>query len=339
MRKIVIMIIFVFALSACENQENVFPDFNFTAAYFPYQYPVRTLILGDYIYDNSNDNEHRFLISAGFGGVYANTKDRVLNIQVDESLCKNVRFGSTSNAVQPMPSNYYTLSSSDKLTIPAGKFNGSIAVQLSEEFFNDPSAIQLNYVIPLRIVGSNDVDSILRGKPAVNNPDPRISSHWDVVPRDFTLFAVKFVNPYHGTYFHRGKSILKDAANNILETNIYRTRHIVDNELWSLGTSGKNQVTVKGNIHSSSITGELNLVLDFADNGECTVKEGKDAVHAITGTGKFVKDGDTWGDKKRNAIYLNYQFTDGVNTYSATDTLVIRDRGIVMEVFEPAVFD
>ena len=40
----------------------------------------------------------------------------------------------------------------------------------------------------------------------------------------------------------------------------------------------------------------------------------------------FLSGTETWGDKKRDAIYLNYSFSNGVYTYSATDTLVIRDR-------------
>ena len=49
-------------LISCQNQEIDFPDFDYTTGYFPYQYPIRTIILGDYIYDNSNDNNHEFVI-------------------------------------------------------------------------------------------------------------------------------------------------------------------------------------------------------------------------------------------------------------------------------------
>jgi len=338
MKKILIIMIFILGLTACENQENIFPDFEYTAVYFPYQYPVRTLVLGDYIYDNTNDNNHRFLISAGFGGVYSNKKDRVLDIKVDESLCKNALFGSSSDTIRLMPSNYYTLSSTDKLVIPAGKFNGSITVQLTDAFFDDPKAIKLNYVIPIRITNCSDVDSILNGKTSKTNPDPRIADLWDIVPQNFTMFAVKFINPYHATYLHRGKSIVKDATNNTLETNVYRTTHITDNELWTLKTSGKNQVSVIGTLHSTSINGELKLLLDFNNNGDCTIKEDQGSTYTVTGSGKFVRDGDSWGNKKRNAIYLNYQFKDGANTYAATDTLVVRDRGVVMELYTPQVY-
>ncbi|MGI6048560.1 MAG: DUF5627 domain-containing protein [Petrimonas sp.] len=347
MKKISIIIVLFATLFACKNQDVDFPDFDYTAAYFPRQYPVRTLVLGNDIYDNTNDNNHKFLISARFGGVYKNTKDRILKIRLDESLCQNVKFKASSEPIFAMPREYYTLSSNDHLIIPAGEFYGSIEVQLTEAFFNDPLAIKLGYVIPLRIVSTNDVDSILRGRLLfqIPNPDCRIANQWEITPKDFTMFAVKFVNPYHGHYLHRGVSVVNNNEGQVLETVSYRTTYIEQNEIWKLVTTGKNQVSIKENTHSSKFTGGLNLLLNFTENGSCTVsgissiKTNTNATidYPITGNGTFINDGDAWGGSKRDAIHLKYQFTDGVNTFSATDTLVIRDRGIVMEVFEPVV--
>jgi hypothetical protein len=338
MKKVLVLIIVLFSgLIACENQENEFSDFDYTTGYFPYQYPVRTLVLGDYIYDNTNDNNHKFLISAAMGGVYSNDKDREFDIEVDESLCNNVLFESTSEPIRLMPEEYYNLSSSEKLTIPSGEFNGNIEVQLTDAFFNDPLSIKLAYVIPIRLLGSADVDSILQGKPSVINPDPRLADQWEIAPKDFTMFAVKYINPYHGKYLHRGESIVKDASNTVLETNVYRTTYIVDNELWDLVTTNMNQVSVEGNIRSSIITGTLKILLTFSEDGNCSVKEAAGSAYTITGTGKFLKDADEWGNKKRDAIHLNYQLSNGTNTYYATDTLVIRDRAVVMELYTSTV--
>ena len=45
--------------ASCYNSEHEFPDFEGgTTAYFAYQFPVRTLVLGNDIYDNTLDNEH-----------------------------------------------------------------------------------------------------------------------------------------------------------------------------------------------------------------------------------------------------------------------------------------
>ncbi len=338
MKNILIFLTLFAGLTACQNQKNVFPDFDYTSGYFPYQYPVRTLVLGDYIYDNTNDNNHKFLISAAMGGVYSNTKDRIFDIEVAGSLCNNVLFESTKDTIRILPPSYYTLSSTNKLTIPAGKVNGSIEVQLKDAFFDDPLAIKLAYVLPIRIVSATNLDTVLQGKSAKINPDPRIDAQWDVLPKNFTMFAVNFINPYHGMYLHRGASVVKDASAAVLETNVYRTTYIVDNEIWSLVTSAKNQVTVQGNLRSALVPGVLKMNLTFANDGTCTVTQATGSTFTITGSGKFETGADTWGNKKRDAIHINYQLTSGVNTYSATDTLVIRDRAIKMQVYKPLFF-
>ncbi len=74
-------------IMSCSNQDWEFDDFEYTSAYFPYQSPVRTLILDeDYIFDNSNDLQMKFMISATMGGVYKNNNDYIVNYQIDESL-------------------------------------------------------------------------------------------------------------------------------------------------------------------------------------------------------------------------------------------------------------
>jgi hypothetical protein len=338
MNKILIFLTLLAVLTACSNKKTDFPDFVYTTGYFPYQYPVRTLVLGDYIYDNTNDNNHKFLISAAMGGVYANTQDRVFDIEVASSLCTSVLFASTLDTVRLLPPAYYTLSSTSKLTIPAGEVNGGIEVQLKDAFFDDPLAIKLGYVLPIRIVKAANLDSVLQGKSSKVNPDPRIDGQWDILPRNFTMFAINFVNPYHGNYLHRGTSVVKNAAATVLETAVYRTPFIVDNEIWYLSTTGKNQVTVSGALRSTLITGTLKMVLNFAADGTCTITQATGSAFTITGTGKFTTGADTWGDKKRDAIHIKYQLTSGVNTYSATDTLVIRDRAVKMQVYKPLVF-
>lgn len=337
MKKILIILTLFVGLIACENQKNEFPDFDYTTGYFPYQYPVRTLVLGDYIYDNTNDNSHKFLISFAMGGVYANKKDRVFDIELAPELCNNVLFEKTMDTIRLMPAAYYTLSSSNKLTIPAGKVNGSIEVQLTDAFFDDPLAIKFGYIIPLRLVGSVDVDSILQGKALVTDPDPRGVAGWEITPKNFTMFGVKFINPYHGNYLHRGVSTVKDVSNAIVETTLYRHKYVVDDEVWSLVTTAKKQVTVQGISRSKLIPGTLKMNLLFTDDGNCTITEATGSTFTITGSGKFADNADTWGNKQRDAIHINYQFTSGANTYSAIDTLVVRDRAVIMEVYKPVV--
>ncbi len=135
MKKILLIVLVTIGLMSCHNFDIEHPDFDYTSGFFPYQFPVRTLVLGDYIYDNANDNAHKFVISVAMGGVYENTQDREFEFEVDESLCNNVLFNTDGDTVHVMPSNYYTLSSDNKMVIPEGKMNGGVEVQLTDAFF------------------------------------------------------------------------------------------------------------------------------------------------------------------------------------------------------------
>ena len=180
-------------LLSCENEDWEFPDFDYTTTYFPYQYPVRTLVLGDYVFDNENDNQLKFLISPRVGGMYENKKDWIVDFRVNETLAQNLEL-SDGTPVQVLPQSYYTLNPVDKITIPSGEFHSGIEVQLTEEFLSDPLAASFNYVIPLEIVSST-TDSVLVGQTTLENADPRNPAHWNVVPKHFTLFGIKYVNP------------------------------------------------------------------------------------------------------------------------------------------------
>lgn len=336
MKKILILTMIVFGLFSCENQENNFPDFEYTAGYFAYQNPVRTIILGNYIFDNSNDRAHKFLISATISGLYENREEREFTIELAPELCDNALFASTMDTIRLLPSNYYTLSS-NKITIPAGKFHAGVDVQLKDEFFSDPKSLKLNYVIPVKIVSTVNVDSILRGKVnlGVTGADRRKEKDWAILPKDYVMFAVKFINPYHGKYLHRGANIVKDASGATLETNVYRTYYIEKNEIWSLENTTLNQVTLQGNTHSIRFPGFLKMNLTFSQDSSCTIVEAAGSAYTINGTGNFRTNADSWGNKKRDAIYLSYQISSGGNTFSANDTLVIRDRAVNMELYKP----
>ena len=82
--------ILTFAFSSCKNADRTFPDYEGgTSVYFAYQYPVRTLVLGnDEVVDNSRDQQHKCAIYATMGGAY-NGRDITIDIDVDNSLCDN----------------------------------------------------------------------------------------------------------------------------------------------------------------------------------------------------------------------------------------------------------
>lgn len=334
--------------TACENDDPTerFNDFDYTTVYFPHQYPVRTLVLGDYSVDNSNDNALKFLISARVGGMYQNDKNWSVSYEVDPTLVTNLRTnanswdGKTTPSEDPLeilPAEYYTLNPDANFTIPSGEFAGAIEVQLTDAFLDDPKAFLTRYVIPVRITSSS-ADSVLSGRSLTANPDPRIAGHWAVAPKDFTLFGIKFVNPYHGKYLHRGKSVISNSEGEIVQTIEYVQKYVEQDELWSLQTSGKNKVYVTGTLRAEPVSpGNFQMELTFDENGDCSIVETEGSAFPVSGTGKFVKDGDRWGDADRNAIHLNYIVTEGMNTHTVSDTLVFRDKGVVFQSFQAVV--
>lgn len=336
MKKLLLILSLTIGLISCENFDIEHPDYAYTSGFFPYQFPVRTLVLGDYIYDNANDNAKKFVVSVAMGGVYENKQDRAFQIEVDNSLCNNILFSNGGDQIKALPSNYYTLSSTNKIVIQKGKMNGGIEVQLTDAFFADPQAIKNTYVVPIRLKSSSDVDSILVGNSSNPNADPRIASQWIIAPKNFTMFAVKYINEFHGTYFHYGASTVKDAANAVIETTTYSTPYVENNPITKLVTSGRNQVTVSTNMHSTKMPGGINMVLNFTGNN-CTIAAATGSAYTISGTGEFKSKAYSWGNKQRDGIVLNFTISNGVNTYTASDVLVIRDRGVVMEVYNPAL--
>ncbi len=89
---------------------------------------------------------------------------------------------------------------------------GGIQVQLTDAFFQDPRSVKNTFVIPMRITGVVNADSVLSGKSSLPNPDRRKAGDWITQPKDYILFAIKYINPYHGTYLRRGLDLVKELA-------------------------------------------------------------------------------------------------------------------------------
>ncbi|WP_345954351.1 DUF5627 domain-containing protein [Mucilaginibacter sp. PAMB04168] len=324
-------------LSSCKNDDAPFPDFNYSTVYFANQYPLRTVVLGEDLFvDNSLDNQHKISIKATMGGVYENKKDVVIDVKVDETLLDNLYFNNGGSKIAAMPAQYYQLTS-NKLTIPSGNILGGVDVQLTDAFFADPKALTRNYVIPLVMTNVSGADSILKGTPTTANPSRVVPLNWTTRPKDYVLYAVKFVNPWQANYLRRGVDQITPAGGSPTSATRHAT-YVENDQLVSTTTSSLKSVTLPLTIKNS--TGNnvpFTLVLTFADNGTCTVGSNS-ADFEISGTGKFVSKGEknSIGGADRSAIYLDYtvNFKNLNLRYATKDTLVVRDRGIKAEYFD-----
>ncbi len=329
-------------MNSCKNEDVSYPDFDYQTVYFANQYPVRTVELGEDLFvDNSLDNLHKVMIKATMGGTQDNTKDRVINFVVDTTLCNNLYYASftktgsgvVGSKIRPMPSSYYTLAS-NQITIPSGAVMGGVEVQLTDAYFADPLALTTNYVIPLLMKSATD--SILQGAALVSNADRFISSNWSILPMDYVLYAVKYVNPWQANYLRRGVDAITKEDGSVT-TNVRHTAYVENNDVVAITTGSLTVANLPLSIKNSAGTSvSYTVVLTFASDGSCTVGSNS-ANFEIAGTGKFVSKGEknSFGGKDRSAIYLDYSvnFKNLSWKYATKDTLVVRDRGIVPEYY------
>lgn len=297
--------------ASCYNADKEFPDYEGgTTAYFAYQDPVRTLVLGNDIYDNSLDNAHKCQIWATMGGAYGG-RNATADIVVDETLCDHLYFtdegGNPAEPVLPMPSSYYRLVSN---VIPYnGNQRGYVEVEFTDAFFNDEKAVQNTYVIPLLMKSVTGIDHILTGKPREGlNPSRTNTGDWEVPAMDYVLYCVKYMNPWQGKYIRRG-------VDNVIENDVTTTyvrkdfklvnsdiEHYTENpvnqndEICGIITKNMKQaifpVAVNigadpdGSIRPSQ---HCNLVLTF-DGDKCTISC-DDEETPSTGSGEFIIKG------------------------------------------------
>lgn len=317
---------------SCENADWEFDDYEYQTVYFASQYPVRTITLGDDIYDTSLDNEWKCSIMATTGGVYEVEENVTIDIEVDNSMCEGFEFENGDDVVA-MPDNYYTLSS-NQIVIPKGELTGGVEVQLTEAFFADPLALRNTYVIPVRMTNVQNADSILSGKAASDAPRRGVAGDWTTEPKDYVFYAIKYINTWHGYYLRRGV----DDITGEVDTMIVRHKEYVEyDEVMMLSTRSLNVLEfplVFKDAGGNNIN--CTLLLSFNEGGNCTISSED---FTATGSGKFVSKGEkkSWGDQDRDALYLSYQINLGTMEVNTTDTLVMRNRGVATEFFEPVV--
>ena len=345
---------FSLSFASCYNADKDFPDYEGgTTAYFAYQFPVRTVILGNDIYDNTLDNQHKIQIWSTMGGAYGG-RDAYVDIAVDETLCDNLFFtdegGNADEPVRPMPKEYYTLLDSK---IPYnGDSRGYVEVQLTDAFFNDPKAIANTYVIPLVMTGQKGFDHILTGSPREGlTPSRTNTEDWDVLAKDYVLYCVKYMNPWQAKYIRRGvdnvtekgvttQVVRKDFSLVNTDLEHYKENPVNQNdEVCSIHTKNMTQAIFPVSFKTSGASISCNLILTFNGN-QCSITTDDENVTA-TGSGEFIEKGTEkaeykdyqWGSNngqpvQRDILRLAYdvKFDNKNIQVSTTDTLVVQTR-------------
>lgn len=334
MKKIFYLIGLLAFIASCSNQDIDFDDYAFQGVYFPYQSPVRTLILGDEaLGDNTIDRERAFSIGASIGGMYANTKDRVISVRLAPELVENLTDGG-GKALKILPSNYYS-ANIENLIIPAGSVKGKLRIDLTDAFFQDTLTTDLHYVIPVEMTDIEN-DTILSGEanPTVDMPDPRVSDDWMIMPKNYVLFGIKYINPTHGVYLIRGKRTNTADAS---DTYAYSERFLDDNDMTKLTTKSLTENYLK-TVGGNSGDDKYNVLLTFNEaNGTVEVSQTDENSVDVSGSGKFYskenENAEGYNGYKHRTIYLDYTYIDGDKTYQVNDSLVFVDTDVKFEEF------
>ena len=346
MKKIICILYTGILLCSCTNRDIEFDDYDYTTVYFPFQRPIRTLILGDEsVGNNAIDLEKAFTIGVTMGGVYENKKDRVVTIAYAPELAENMINTATGDTLRLLPESYYSAEflteAQVDLIIPEGEFSGKTRVQLNDAFFLDELSPGFHYVIPLRITDAVS-DSILSGELAagvsLDTADVRKSDHWKTLPKDYTLFGIRYINAAHGYYLYRGQRL--NLTTN--DTTRYSERFLTDNVAALLATTSLTENMMD---HAAGMATDdsyrMKLVFDH-DNQSIVVTRADTATANVSGTGVYYSKDDSeaesYNANKHRTIYLDYIYNDGTDDYQVNDSLVFIDTDVTFEEFTLTIF-
>ena len=348
-------------VASCYNADRDFPDYEGgTTAYFAYQNPVRTLILGNDIYDNTLDNEHKCRIWSTMGGAYGG-RDAYVDVVIDESLCDNLYFmdvnGNVAEPVRAMPSTHYSLLS-NRINYN-GEPRGYVEVQFTKDFFDDPKSIENYYVIPLVMTNASGVDHILTGTPREGLTPSRTNvEDWDVLAKDYVLYLVKYINPWDAKYIRRGVDLVteggvtrevvrKDFSLVNTDPDRYTENPVnANDEVCDITTKNMTQAIFPVSFKTSGASITCRLLLTFNGN-QCTISSADEDV-TVSGSGEYIANGTEraeykdyqWGSMngqpvQRDILRLAYDvnFGDKKIQVSTKDTLVVQTRESNQKVF------
>ncbi|WP_282134742.1 BT_3987 domain-containing protein [Seonamhaeicola maritimus] len=253
-RKIKIMkkvALFIFMASLFLFQgcyEDYKTDFDYTATYFPRQFPLRTLV-------DAEGEDLKFEVGVVLGGKYSNDLNEEVEFVIQDTLLN------AYPELTKLPESYYSIGGSS-FTIPKGEFKGGLPVTLDKSLFmDDDLAVGNNYALPLQLV-STTADSILQDK-------------------HYTIVVVRYYNKYHGWYYLKGTDT--NTQDNSIAT--YSETDLVNNEDMLLTTIAKDSLSVP--YAGNPLVSGRGMKMEINDSGSVTLSDGSGNITALSGSGTY----------------------------------------------------
>lgn len=280
--------VIVTALASCKSQDIDYPDYDEQTVYFAYQTPIRTMVMGVDDLGSTADNDTKACkIYATMGGSY-NGRNVKVDVAVDNTLCDNIYFDiNCTDPILAMPSSYYQLSGS---TIDyKGDVKGAIDVQLTDAFFNDPKSYEGKYVIPVVMKSQTGVDRILAGQYnlGITSGSRFDGDAWFVAPKDYVLYAVRYISKYEGYYLPKGT--VTTVYNGSSSTKTYADvawEYIQNEDVLFFDTKGLNTVVLPVQALASKQVGDETLTRTYKTEAILTFS-GDNCTVSCSGTGTY----------------------------------------------------
>jgi hypothetical protein len=233
------------------------------------------------------------------GGLLTNNEDRVVQYTLDGSLV-------TDDSKTILPASYYTLGHASNIVIHRGEFIGYLDIVIdSVAFLSDPKSLTGEYVLPFRITGSNDIDSINLSK-------------------DHMVVSISYWAKQHGNYYYSGTAVRKqDGA--VVQTIEYKDNPSLANSIRKLETVGPNTLKVIADPSATSADPAKNkysFYVSVASLGGGEVTIGADPASSIA----VSPMGSSSYDHTSKTFTLNYTYTDGNQQVEISEQMVFRNR-------------
>lgn len=325
-KKFIILALSACALVSCYGDYT--GDYEFSAAFTPYQYDLRTFVYGEDV---------QLSFTAALAGIVNNEKTRAVDMEIDNTLLtadlsvfdtsgESAPFSAidgllgkggvglvsqdyVTNEVkaagitelQALPEEYFT--ASVEKAFKRGRHTAKISLKPTSAMFEDAKMLAPYYALGFAIRNA-DVDSIL-------------------VDRSFQIMVLKVENRFWGNWYHGGRRIVRKNtdASVVSDTRYDRVLPQADSKTYTLTTEGFNSVLTN---KLSNQAGSLRLT--FADDNTVEVEDvsGTREIREIPGSPSHHNGAKLIQDRE---IYLNYAWSnnDGTTTY-VTDTLAFRNR-------------
>lgn len=317
-----------FLAAAC--YDDYVRDYEYSGAFFAYQYDLRTFVVGE---------GEEITLGAALGGVIDNTRDRNVRIVRDDALLTEdlsylsgregtARFtaydgllgnsggvGDMSNdyvktevlasgikSLVPVPENYVTiLDNPGDLHFDKGNHIAKFRIKAEEAFLSDTRAMRPGLAIGFKIV-SADVDTVLSSK-------------------SFTVVALKYENKFFGNWYHGGETKIVSRDGTVLSTDVVEMKIPQSTAaLYTLSTASPSSVFTDKVGNASG-----KLLLSF-DGDRITVSDpsGATTIRPVEGLESRFNGAKLLQDRE---LYLNYQFDNADGTVTVVkDTLLFRNR-------------